>query len=52
MNLFSDIMATPAIELLADKCLTDELSYTNCAIIHEKDLDPKRIRYFENLSRT
>ena len=50
MGSFSDFMSASSIELLADKCPTDELSYTNCAIIHEKDLDPKRVRYFENPS--
>jgi hypothetical protein len=35
--------ATPT-QLAATKCPTDELSFTNCAIINEKDIDPKRVR--------
>jgi hypothetical protein len=41
---FSDTMATQTIPLVATKCPTDQLTYTNCAIINEKDGDPKRIR--------
>lgn len=37
-------MAAPSIQLVATKCPTDELSFTNCAVINEKDIDPKRIR--------
>lgn len=38
-------MATlPTIQLVATKCPTDELSFTNCAIINERDLDTRRIR--------
>jgi hypothetical protein len=42
--LISDTMAAQTLQLVAAKCPTDELSYTNCAIISEKDIDPKRIR--------
>lgn len=41
---FSDSMATQPIQLVAAKCPTDELTYTNCAIISEKDIDPTRVR--------
>jgi len=37
-------MAVSTIQLVATKCPTDELSYTNCAIINERDIDPKRVR--------
>jgi len=37
-------MAAPISQLVAAKCPTDELSYTNCAIISEKDIDPKSVR--------
>ncbi len=44
-NIFiSDAMAVQATQLVAAKCPTDELSLTNCAIISEKDFDPKHIR--------
>jgi hypothetical protein len=42
-------MAAPTIQLVATKCPTDELSFTNCAVINEKDIDPKRIRYCRDL---
>jgi hypothetical protein len=37
-------MAAQPMQLVAAKCPTDELSFTNCAIINEKDIDPKRVR--------
>jgi len=37
-------MATQAIQLAATKCPTDELSYTNCAIINPNNIDPQRVR--------
>jgi hypothetical protein len=36
--------AAPTLQLVATKCPTDELSLTNCAVISEKDIDPKRVR--------
>ncbi len=43
-TFISDSMAAQTRQLVAAKCPTDELSYTNCAIISEKDIDPKRVR--------
>ncbi|CAF0927818.1 unnamed protein product [Rotaria sordida] len=43
----NDSMAAQAIQLVAAKCPTDDLTYTNCAIINEKDIDPKRVRHIE-----
>ncbi|CAF1113673.1 unnamed protein product [Adineta steineri] len=40
-------MAGSPMQLVATKCPTDELSFTNCAIINERDIDPKRIRHIE-----
>ncbi|CAF2409567.1 unnamed protein product [Rotaria sp. Silwood2] len=40
-------MSVPSIQLVATKCPTDELSFTNCAVINEKDIDPKRVRHIE-----
>ncbi len=37
-------MAAPSIQLVAAKCPTDDLAYTNCAIISEKDVDLQRVR--------
>jgi hypothetical protein len=37
-------MTAPTIQLVATKCPTDELSFTNCAVVSEKDIDRKRIR--------
>jgi len=37
-------MAAPTIQLAAAKCPTDELTFTNCAIINEKDIDTTRVR--------
>ena len=37
-------MAATVTQLVATKCPTDELSFTNCAVINERDLDPKRVR--------
>ena len=49
LNIFSfyflsDSMAGNAIQLVASKCPTDELSYTNCAVVNELDIDVKNIR--------
>ena len=44
IHLFLDSMAFPTIQLIAAKCPTDELTFSNCAIINEKDIDPSRIR--------
>ena len=41
---YLDKMSTASIQLIATKCPTDELSFTNCAIINEKDIDPKHVR--------
>lgn len=37
-------MAAQPIQLQAAKCPTDELTYTNCAVISEKDIDVKRVQ--------
>lgn len=42
--IFLDKMSAAAMQLVATKCPTDELSFTNCAIVNEKDVDPRRIR--------
>jgi len=44
---FNDSMAGNAIQLVASKCPTDELSYTNCAVVNELDIDVKNIRHIE-----
>jgi vesicle-fusing ATPase len=38
-------MAAQPTQLVAAKCPTDELSLTNCAVVNEKDFDPKSTRY-------
>ncbi|CAM4854521.1 unnamed protein product [Rotaria socialis] len=40
-------MAAASMQLVATKCPTDELTFTNCAIINEKDIDTKRARHIE-----
>jgi hypothetical protein len=44
MIFFSDSMAAQTIQLAAGKCPTDELTYTNCAIVNPKDIDTQRVR--------
>ncbi|CAF1344258.1 unnamed protein product [Adineta steineri] len=40
-------MAAQPIQLAAAKCPTDELTFTNCAIVNERDIDPKNVRHIE-----
>lgn len=37
-------MASQTTQLVAMKCPTDELSYTNCAIINASNIDPQRVK--------
>ena len=37
-------MSSVPMQLVATKCPTDELSFTNSAVINEKDIDPKHVR--------
>lgn len=39
-----DKMSSGLLQLVATKCPTDELSFTNSAVINEKDIDPKTVR--------
>ncbi|UJR28787.1 hypothetical protein I4U23_010013 [Adineta vaga] len=43
----NDTMAASAIQLVAAKCPTDDLTYTNCAVICERDIDTKAVRHIE-----
>ncbi|CAM2716433.1 unnamed protein product [Rotaria socialis] len=40
-------MSSALMQLVATKCPTDELSFTNSAVINEKDIDPKHVRHIE-----
>ncbi|CAF1390485.1 unnamed protein product [Rotaria magnacalcarata] len=40
-------MSSASMQLVAAKCPTDELSFTNSAVINEKDIDPKHVRHIE-----
>lgn len=46
----NDKMASQPTQLVATKCPTDELSYTNCAIINPSNIDSQRVRHIELIS--
>lgn len=42
--IISDTMANQLYQLKAAKCPTDALTFTNCAVVNEKDIDTRRVR--------